>query len=115
MENGLKVNNILEKEKNLVPFNTIEEKTWVRSLLGQQVMTVDFVKKNGDRRVMVCTLSESLIPKDQLPKGKKEKKEDKDSTEDKLCAVYDINAKGWRSFTWDKVNKIHYGEIDWND
>lgn len=99
----------------MVEFKTADEKQHVRNLLHAQLMTVDFVKKNGERRVMICTLNENIIPKDMMPKGKKEKKEDTDSVEDKVCAVFDVKANGWRSFTWENVKEIHYGEIDWND
>jgi len=94
----------------MIKFETVDDRTWVHQLLQQQVLTVDFTKKNGERRLMSCTLKEGLIPKEMLPKSDKEQK--KNLLEEKVCAVYDINAKGWRSFTWDNVKEIHYGEVN---
>ena len=91
-------------------FNTEDEKQQVREGLHKGLMTVHFTKKNGDDRVMTCTLKEDLIPSEQKPKTK-ETKEDtvEEKKEDLLCAVYDVNAKGWRSFAWERVKDVQYG------
>ncbi len=41
----------------------------LKQILDRQDVFVKFTKKNGEERVMRCTRSVHLIPKDQLPKG----------------------------------------------
>ena len=38
-------------------------------VLRQKEMVVHFTKKNGEERIMTCTLSPNFIPEDNLPKG----------------------------------------------
>lgn len=61
---------------------------------------VTFTKKNGESRVMQCTLNFDSIPEDKHPKG------DADSFEEKnteVIRVYDIEKEAWRSFRVDSV------------
>lgn len=74
-------------------------------VLRQKEMVVHFTKKNGEERIMTCTLSPNFIPEDNLPKGTSTK-EPKPLAEQTACSVYDIEAKGWRSFLWDNVTEI---------
>lgn len=73
-------------------------------LLSEELVIVTFDKLNGDKRTMVCTLSEHYIPQ--------EDKDDKLSQtrirnlEDRVVVVWDTNAKGWRSFRYDRVNQV---------
>lgn len=99
-------------------FNTEDEKQQVREGLYNGLMTVHFTKKNGDARVMTCTLKPEIIPVEFHPKVKEEQAnqqsdnvemEKAEGKEDKVCAVYDINAKGWRSFAWERVKDVQYG------
>jgi len=99
-------------------FNTEDEKQQVREGLHNGLMTVHFTKKNGDERVMTCTLKPEIIPVEFHPKVKEEQAnqqsdnvemEKTEGKEDKICAVYDINAKGWRSFAWERVKDVQYG------
>jgi len=57
------------------------------------VVVVEFMKLNGDKRVMRCTRMEALIPPSAAPSGT-------GSKEECLTAIkaYDPDAKGWRSF-----------------
>lgn len=70
--------------------------------MGQ--VTVVFNKKDGSERTMVCTTSTELVPAEPVSEGitpKREKKINED-----VCPVYDVDAKGWRSFRWDSVKEI---------
>ena len=73
-------------------------------LLEQNVLVVDFTKLNGDKRVMTCTLREDMKPKatkkDPLSQEKVRK------VSDAVVSVWDVNAKGWRSFRYDRVNAV---------
>lgn len=79
--------------------NEVIEKESVKSLLSAGKLTIKFNKKDGTLRTMKCTLNESLIPGDKLPKTT-------DSTKPKsetVQTVYDLESDGWRSFTWDSL------------
>jgi hypothetical protein len=76
----------------------------LRNQLTQNVMVVDFTKLNGDKRVMTCTLREDIKP----PATKTDTmslKKVRDVTE-AVVSVWDVNAKGWRSFRYDRVNSV---------
>lgn len=71
----------------------------LRKQLQQNVMVVDFVKVNGDKRVMTCTLREDIRPENTTTA--KEDVKRKIPTE--TISVWDVNAKGWRSFRFDSI------------
>ena len=91
-------------------FDTVESKEWLRTLLREQNVVVTFAKVNGDERVMTCTLKEESIPEEHKPKLKDTHplKEMEELKEDKTCTVYDVNAKGWRSFRWANIKQIDF-------
>jgi len=69
--------------------------------LKERTCEVTFTKKNGDMRVMQCTLMESVLPaakKDEPLTQKKVR-----AVNEEVCVVYDVKAPGWRSFRWDSV------------
>tara|TARA_B110000238_G_scaffold170485_1_gene187888 strand:- start:182 stop:577 length:396 start_codon:yes stop_codon:yes gene_type:complete len=72
--------------------------------LTTEVLEVTFLKINGDKRVMTCTLKEDIKPKaiKTDPMSQKAIR----TISDKVCSVWDINAKGWRSFRYDNVQEI---------
>lgn len=72
--------------------------------LQQETLVVTFNKLDGDQRVMTCTKSTDVIPKESLPKTNKEPKEG-------TITVWDINAKGWRSFKYDRVTKVEHLQV----
>ena len=64
---------------------------------------VVFEKKDGTIRTMICTRNTDLIPETQrkehgAPSAK--------PTPDHLFPVYDLESKGWRSFTIGKVLSV---------
>jgi len=76
----------------------------LRNQLTQNVMVVDFTKLNGDKRVMTCTLREDIKPhatKDDTMSLKKVRE-----VAEAVVSVWDVNAKGWRSFRYDRVNSV---------
>ena len=73
-------------------------------MLGKEVLEVTFKKLNGDERVMPCTLKSAFLPpakKDDAITQKKVRE-----VSDKVCAVWAIEAKGYRSFRYDRVTKV---------
>ena len=69
--------------------------------LKERTCEVTFTKKNGDVRVMQCTLMESVLPKAKKDEPLTQKKVR--AVNEEVCVVYDVNAPGWRSFRWDSV------------
>jgi hypothetical protein len=67
--------------------------------LKEETLVVTFKKLDGDERVMTCTKSFDVIPEESRPKTDKEPKAG-------TVTVWDINAKGWRSFKYDRVTKV---------
>ena len=73
-------------------------------LLRKEVAVVTFKKLNGDERTMPCTLIESFLPpaKKDDPITQKKVRE----VSDKVCPVWAIESKGFRSFRYDRVTNI---------
>jgi hypothetical protein len=78
-----------------------EKKQTILKALSKGEVTVGFRKKDGTDRIMVCTRSSELIPQSNevvIGEARPEHKENPD-----VCAVYDTEVNGWRSFRWDSV------------
>ena len=93
---------------------------WVQNLLNNSEITVQFVKSDGNVRDMRCTLDHGRIPPaprkpvpteiqasstaniDGLAESKKPRKEPDPVTQ----RVYDLDLKEWRSFRYDRLQKI---------
>ena len=65
---------------------------------------VTFIKVNGDVRVMTCTLDDTIIPADLLPKTSATS--DAVKVNETTVSVYDVNADGWRSFRVENVTNF---------
>ena len=76
----------------------------LKKQLEQNVLVVDFLKLNGDKRVMTCTLREDIKPAATKTDAMSQKKVREVS--DAVVSVWDVNAKGWRSFRYDRVNAV---------
>ena len=74
-----------------------EEK--LKETLRKETLVVTFNKLDGDERVMTCTKSFDVIPEESRHKT------DKDSKAGTVT-VWDLNAKGWRSFRYDRITKV---------
>ena len=86
---------------------------WVRSLLHKTPVTVTFVKADGTMREMLCTLDMARVPHDKLPKGDvavedllKENKKPRKEPDPHSIRVYDLEKAEWRSFRFDRLQKI---------
>lgn len=78
----------------------------LKNILSQNVLEVDFTKLNGDKRVMTCTLREDMKPRASKDDAMSQKKVREVS--DAVVNVWDVNAQGWRSFRYDRLNSINY-------
>lgn len=101
------MNSLFKSEEEFNQF-----KTWTLGLLHDENIKsgvrVTFTKKDGSERIMSCTLSESRIPTDKLPKSGSES--ENSSTSGSAVRVFDLEKGEWRSFRWDSVTKVE-GEL----
>ena len=86
---------------NLKDIPTEEE---LNTLLRENVVEVDFNKLDGDKRIMKCTKSFKIIPIENQPKSDREPKKGN-------ITVWDINAKGWRSFRYERINSVNVADV----
>ena len=91
--------------EDVIPSEVIAvEDKFVRSELQTQlqseVLEVTFTKVNGDKRVMNCTLMEAILPTN-ISENKSDKK-----VNETILSVWDVDAKGWRSFRMDTVTQV---------
>lgn len=85
-------------------WNTFRD--WIKGVLQTTPeVTVTFTKKDGTERVMKCTLDPDILPKQEVKEGQ-------DRTErlktDTVMPVYDVEVKGWRSFTIKSVKRVEF-------
>ena len=98
-------------------------RSWVKSLLNNSVVNVQFVKSDGTVRDMRCTVDASkvLIPSAKLPTagaasivasatanidGLTESKKPRKEPDPVNQRVYDLDLNEWRSFRYDRLQKI---------
>lgn len=81
---------------------TEEGKKWLRDMIKIGRTTVVFVKKDGTERKMICTLNESEIPQEFVPKNSGKVKSDES------LAVFDVEKNAWRSFRYDSVVAVEF-------
>ena len=91
-------------ETTVAALKGIPTKQDLKLQLEQNVMVVDFTKLNGDKRVMTCTLREDIKPPATKTDTMSQKKVREIS--DAVVSVWDVNAKGWRSFRYDRINSV---------
>ena len=77
--------------------------TWLRDLLSERDVDIEFEKADGTHRVMTCTLQES-----KLPPINKELTESVKNDNPSVCRVWDCKAEAWRSFRWDRLKRIEF-------
>jgi hypothetical protein len=80
-------------------------KKWLKGHLAYGPTTIVFTKKDGTERTMTCTTKSELVPAESIVEGV-EKKEKKANEE--IMPVYDLDAKGWRSFRWDSIKQVRF-------
>ena len=88
-----------------IGFDDPERNSEVKEDLRSNIMEVTFTKKNGEQRVMTCTLVTEAIPVENRPKPLAEGEEPK-PVKEHLQSVWDIKAEGWRSFIWANVISV---------
>jgi hypothetical protein len=77
-------------------------RNWLVSHLTMGPMTITFTKKDGDTRVMRCTLDPNQLPPVTEVRESK-KKENLDT-----LSVFDLNKNEWRSFIIKNVKRVEF-------
>ena len=72
--------------------------------LKKNVMRITFTKVNGDERVMLCTLHDSILPEQPISEIKKKVNPD-------TISVWDLDNNGWRSFRLDSIKEMKVVEV----
>lgn len=88
----------MSEEKNT--FDDKKARDWLRGVLLFGNALIEFTKKDGTTRKMLCTLNENVIPRDKAPKNTGRAKNDE------VLAVYDLDKQEWRSFRYDSITRI---------
>ena len=66
-------------------------------LKKEDIVNIEFIKKNGELRQMKCTLDFKKIPPEQRPKNTSLQNILKLITENKILRVFDLEKNEWRS------------------
>lgn len=77
-----------------------EFRDWLKGMLHTGPVQVTFQKQDGEKRVMNCTLSESIA----VPHVKTTERIKEVNLE--VCPVWDIDKGAWRSFKYESVTQI---------
>lgn len=90
-------------------------RTWVKSLLLEQQITIEFEKADGTIRAMNCTLNEAHGAK-YSTKDDTSVNQQSDSRSEKILEnkdphvqrVWDCDIGAWRSFRYDRLKRINF-------
>lgn len=72
----------------------------LRTILSTDVAAVTFTKKNGDKRIMICTTKQDLLPGEPSKFA--------GPVSDSVLTVWDLESDGWRSFRFDSISNVDY-------
>ena len=85
---------------------------WIKSLLQKSTITVTFTKADGTDRKMLCTLNWDNIPPDAVKLSStvdgivKESRKPRKEPDPHSLRVFDVDKQEWRSFRFDRLQKI---------
>jgi len=90
--------------------NKVIIRDWVKSLLHVTEVRVEFTKADGSVREMRCTLNPDKLPPTPAPTGPvdgivKESKQRK-APDPESIRVFDLDKNEWRSFRFDRLQKV---------
>lgn len=72
----------------------------LKEKLAESIVQIEFIKKDGTERVMLCTQNFAKIPAEFHPKEDGEKK-----LNENLIKVWDMEKSAWRSVRVDSINR----------
>ena len=77
----------------------------ISSVLQKGVAKVSFTKVDGSTRIMECTLNGKHMPVEDMPAKKTDRVKKPNNA---VLSVWDVNAKGWRSFRVENVFDVDF-------
>ena len=77
--------------------------TWIRQLLTDTTVTITYMQKDGTVHTMNCTLKKDMLPTYETKRKLVEMAKPKE-----YVAVYDIDARDWRSFVIKNVKAFEF-------
>ena len=75
---------------------------WFREYLSENVIEIEFTKKDGTTRMMKCTRDIAKIPTDKHPNG------NGPSVKSTTIQAFDLDIKEWRSFNTESLTRINW-------
>ena len=75
-------------------------------LLLNDICEVVFIKVDGTPRTMICSLSKSVLPTQQLKEEHEKKTESVNKTHSDLITVYDTEKQEWRSLYFSRIQSV---------
>lgn len=86
-----------------------EFRQWVKSLMWENEVLIEFAKADGTIRAMRCTLTDLYGAKYPDNSVLVEKSNSKNRQQnDHVCSVWDIEKNAWRSFRWDRLRTVEF-------
>jgi hypothetical protein len=86
----------------------LKESKYKAAMIGalrSGICVVTFTKKNGEERIMSCTLNDEFLPEQiDLEEEIQKRKPNSDA-----LAVWDTDIGAWRSFRWDSLKDFKKG------
>jgi hypothetical protein len=98
--------NVYEPDQDTLDNDIEVFRGWLKGVLTVQPATITFTKKDGTERVMNCTLRSDMLPAVEIKEDATPRKQN-----DSIISAYDLDAKGWRSFTVSAVKRVEF-DID---
>lgn len=86
-------------------------RTWVKGLLWERPVLIEFVKADGNTRVMNCTLNSlfgAVYADREVTESTETAQREPRKPNQHVCVVWDIDQAAWRSFRWDRLRKIEF-------
>lgn len=99
--------NVYEPDQNTLDNDIDVFRGWLKGVLTVQPASITFTKKDGTERVMNCTLRADMLPVVEIKEDKTPRKQN-----DSVLSVYDLDARGWRSFTLNAVKRVSFTMSD---
>lgn len=89
------------------------DKDTLKGILADNILGIEFTKKNGEIRHMICTRDPGHIPKNEVMISDiAEENKPKRAGHPDVLAVWDLEKDAWRSFTVSSVTRVQVDSVD---
>lgn len=90
-----------------------EFRRFIKGVLADGEVLVEFTKADGTTRVMNCTLSAEhgaiyKMNEEKLQNVPVEQAHKPPKVNNDTCKIWDIDQQAWRSFRWDRLKRIEF-------